>query len=38
MTLLQRLQAIVQAMNDILTLAPQVQTALTDLNSFLDTI
>ena len=36
MTLLQKLQALVSAFNDILTLAPQVQTALTNLDTFLD--
>lgn len=38
MTLLQKLQAISTALSDILTKVPQVQTALTDFNSFLDTV
>lgn len=38
MTLLQKLQAIATAMQDILSLAPQVETALTDLNTFLDSV
>lgn len=38
MTLLQKLQAIATAMTDILTLSPQVQTELTSLNTFLDTV
>ena len=38
MTLLQKLQAIATAMNEILTLSPQVQTELTSLSSFLDTV
>lgn len=38
MTLLQKLQAITTALQDILTNVPLVQTALTDLSSFLDTV
>lgn len=38
MTLLQKLQAIATALTEILTKAPQVETALTDLSSFLDTV
>ncbi len=38
MTLLQKLQAIAVALQDILTLSPQVQTELTALNTFLDTV
>lgn len=38
MTLLQKLQAIATAMNDILTLSSQVQTELTSLNTFLDSV
>ena len=38
MTLLQKLQAIQQALNDILTLEPQVEAALTALNTFLDSV
>ena len=38
MTLLQKLQAIATALNEILTLSPQVQTELTALSSFLDTV
>lgn len=38
MTFLQKLQAIATALNEILTLSPQVQTELTNLNSFLDTL
>lgn len=38
MTLLQKLQAITTALNEILTLSPQVQTELTNLNTFLDTV
>jgi hypothetical protein len=38
MTFLQKLQAIATALQDILTLSPQVQTEITSLNSFLDTV
>ena len=38
MTLLQKLQAIATAMQDILNLSGQVQTELTALSSFLDTV
>lgn len=38
MTLLQKLQAIVTALNDILSLSTQVQAELTSLSSFLDTV
>lgn len=38
MTLVQKLQAITQALQDILTYSPQVQTELTALSSFLDTV
>lgn len=38
MTLLQKLQAIATALTEILTLSPQVQTELTALNTFLDTV
>ena len=38
MTLLQKLQAIAQLLTDISALAPQVQTELTALNTFLDTV
>jgi hypothetical protein len=38
MTLLQKLQAIATAMQDILTLSPQVQAELTALSLFLDTV
>lgn len=38
MTLLQKLQAIATALTDILSLSPQVQTELTNLSSFLDTV
>ncbi len=37
MTLLQKIQALATALTDILGLTGQVQTALTDLNTFLDT-
>lgn len=37
-TLLQKLQAIATALQDILTLSGQVQTELTALNTFLDTV
>lgn len=36
MTLLQKLQAIATALSDIVTQSAAVQTALTDLNTFLD--
>lgn len=38
MTLLQKLQAILTAMQDIVSLADTVETELTDLNTFLDTV
>lgn len=38
MTLVQKLQAIATALQDILTLSPQVQAELTGLSSFLDTV
>tara|TARA_R110000772_G_scaffold157626_2_gene268786 strand:- start:4 stop:120 length:117 start_codon:yes stop_codon:yes gene_type:complete len=38
MTLLAKLQAIATAMNDIIGLTAQVQTDLTALNTFLDTV
>ncbi len=38
MTLLQKLQAIVTALDDILTKSSQVQTELTALNTFLDSV
>jgi hypothetical protein len=38
MTLLAKLQALATAMTEILTLTTQVETALTDLNTFLDTV
>ena len=38
MTLLAKLQAIATAMTEILTLSPQVQTELTALNTFLDSV
>ena len=38
MTLLQKLQAIATAMSDILSLSGQVQTELTALSNFLDTV
>lgn len=38
MTLLQKLQAIATAMQDILNLSSQVQTELTSLSTFLDTV
>ena len=38
MTLLAKLQAIATALTDILTLSPLVQTELTGLSSFLDTV
>lgn len=38
MTLLQKLQAIVDALNEINTLLPIVQTALTNFSAFLDTV
>lgn len=38
MTLLQKLTAIAQALTDIAALAPQVEAALTSLNTFLDSI
>jgi len=38
MTLLQKLQAIATAMSDIISLTAQVQTDLTALNTFLDTV
>lgn len=38
MTLLQKLQGIAQALSDILTLTTQVQTALQNLDTFLDTV
>lgn len=38
MTLLQKLQAIATALTDIATLAPQVETALTSLDTFLDSV
>ena len=38
MTLLQKLEAIAQALDDILTKSPQVQTELTALSAFLDTV
>jgi len=38
MTLLQKLQAIATAMSDIISLKAQVETELTDLNTFLDTV
>lgn len=38
MTLLQSLTAIAQALQEILTLTPQVTTALTDFKTFLDTV
>jgi hypothetical protein len=38
MTLLQKLQAIATALQDILSLSPQVQTELTALDTFLDTV
>lgn len=38
MTLLQKLQAIATALTDILSLSPQVQTELTALNNFLDSV
>lgn len=38
MTLLAKLQAIATALSDILSLSPQVQTELTTLNNFLDSV
>jgi len=38
MTLLQKLEAIVTALDDILVKSPSVQTELTALNTFLDTV
>ena len=38
MTLLQKLQAIATAIDEILTKSPQVQTELAALNTFLDTV
>lgn len=38
MTLIQKLQAIATAIDDILTKSPQVQTELTALSAFLDTV
>ena len=38
MTLLQKLQALATALQDIITLSPQAQTELTALNTFLDTV
>jgi len=38
MTLLQKLQAIATAMTEIISLTAQVQTDLTALNTFLDTV
>lgn len=38
MTLLSKLQAIATALTDILALSPAVQTELTALNTFLDTV
>lgn len=38
MTLLQKLQAIATALDEILTKSPLVQTELTALNTFLDTV
>lgn len=38
MTLLQKLQAIIAAFDEILTKTAQVETALTGLNTFLDTV
>ena len=38
MTLLQKLQAIVTAMDEIITKSTQVQTELTSLSTFLDTV
>lgn len=38
MTLLQKLTAIAQAMQDIISLSSQVQSELTALSSFLDTV
>lgn len=38
MTLLQKLQAIATALQDIVTLSAQVQTELTALSAFLDTV
>lgn len=38
MTLLQKLQAIVDAMTQILTKTAEVETALSDLSTFLDTV
>lgn len=38
MTLLQKLQAIATAMSDIISLSSQVQTELTSLSAFLDTV
>jgi len=38
MTLLQKLQAIATAMSDIISLTAQVQTELTALSTFLDTV
>ena len=38
MSLLDKLQAIVTAMNEIMTLIPAVEAALTSFSSFLDTV
>lgn len=38
MTLLQKLQAIATALNEIITLSAQAQTELTNLNNFLDSV
>ncbi len=38
MTFLQKLQAIATALTEIMTLSPQVQTELTALDTFLDTL
>ncbi len=38
MTVVQKLQAIATALQDIITLSPQVQTELTALSTFLDTV
>ena len=38
MTLLEKLTALTTALNEVLTLVPQVQTQLTALNTFLDSV